>query len=335
MTDAGGEGHRGRDHGRRQEGGGQAGGMLSPRGALTIDQRTNSLVVRDIPDNVVKIREFIDRRRSAGPSVLIEARLVEMTRQDARSLGVIWGGLWTPRATNGPILDVRGAPPGGPVSGETAGAATPTTAANFPASLGSLLAGATPFGLGIGWLASNFALDLQLQALEGQRRARILSSPSLMTVDNQPATVASGRKFPIISLTGVQGAQQASITFQDVTTRLQVTPRVVGDGRILLTIAREGRGGDRANQHAVPDRSDRRHPADGHPGRRHRRRDRRDRRPSPGSVPERRARGAVAVQDARARVALQERPDRDGPAGVGRVPHGEGGDQPRPGRRAC
>ena len=59
-----------------------------------------------------------------------------MSRTDARSLGVIWGGLWTPRATNGPILDVRGAPPGGPVSGETAGAATPTTAANFPASLG-------------------------------------------------------------------------------------------------------------------------------------------------------------------------------------------------------
>ena len=120
---------------------------------------------------------------------------------------------------------------------EAPGAATPTTAANFPAALGSLLAGATPFGLGIGWLASNFALDLQIQALEGQRRARVLSSPSLLTTDNQPATVASGRKFPIISLTAVQGAQQASITFQDVTTRLQVTPRVVGDGRLVLTIA--------------------------------------------------------------------------------------------------
>ena len=57
-----------------------------------------------------------------------------------------------------------------------------------------------------------------------------------MTIDNQPATVASGRKFPIISITGVQGAQQASVTFQDVTTRLQVTPRVVGDGRIVLNI---------------------------------------------------------------------------------------------------
>ena len=127
---------------------------------------------------------------------------------------------------------------GGPAS-SAVGATTPTTAANFPAALGTvggLLAGATPFGLGLGWLASNFALDLQIQALEGQHRARILSSPSLMTLDNQPATVASGQKFPIISLTGVQGAQQASVTFQDVTTRLQVTPRVVGDRRILMTI---------------------------------------------------------------------------------------------------
>jgi type II secretory pathway component HofQ len=116
------------------------------------------------------------------------------------------------------------------------GAVPPTTAANFPARLGSLLT-ATPFGLGLGWLASNFALDIQLQALEGQRRARVLDSPSLLTVDNQPATVASGQKFPIISITATQGAQQASVTFQDVTTRLQVTPRVVGDGRILLTVA--------------------------------------------------------------------------------------------------
>jgi type IV pilus assembly protein PilQ len=217
---------------------GKSAGMLSPRGQLTVDQRTNSLIVRDVPDNLVKIKAFLEKVDRPAASVLIEARLVEMSRTDARSLGVIWGGAWNPRtSSNGPIIGLQGAPPGGPVSGEAAGAATPTTAANFPAQLGRLLAGATPFGLGMSWLASNFALDIQLQALEGQRRARILSSPSLLTVDNQPATVASGQKFPIISLTSVQGAQQASITFQDVTTRLQVTPRVVADDRLVLTIA--------------------------------------------------------------------------------------------------
>ena len=128
-------------------------------------------------------------------------------------------------------------------------------------TLGGLLAGATPFGLGLGWLASNFALDIQLQALEGQKRARTLSSPSLMTVDNQPATVASGQKFPIISVTSVGGAQQASVTYTDVTTRLQVTPRVVGDGRILMTIAVKDDVFLKLVQRAGLDRPGREHPA--------------------------------------------------------------------------
>jgi type IV pilus assembly protein PilQ len=212
---------------------GKSAGMLSPRGSLTSDQRTNSLIVRDVPDNLAKIREFVAKIDRGAPSVLIEARLVEMSRGDARSLGVIWGGAWTPRTgTNSPVIDMKGAAPEAATPG-----GTPTTAANFPATLGTLLAGATPFGLGIGWLASNFALDLQIQALEGQRRARVLSTPSLLTTDNQPATVASGQKIPIISVTGVGGAQQASVTFQDVTTRLQVTPRVVEGGRILMAIS--------------------------------------------------------------------------------------------------
>ena len=133
---------------------------------------------------------------------------------------------------------MKGAPPGGPVLRGTRGPPPRRPPRTSRPQLGSLLAGATPFGLGIGWLASNFALDLQIQALEGQRRARVLSSPSLLTTDNQPATVASGRKIPIISVTAVGGAQQASVTFQDVTTRLQVTPRVVGDGRTSCSRSR-------------------------------------------------------------------------------------------------
>ena len=87
-------------------------GMLSSRGTLTFDQRTNSLIVRDVPENVEKIREFIERIDRPAQPVLIEARLVEMTRSDARSLGVIWGGIWTPRtSSDGPIVDVRGASP--------------------------------------------------------------------------------------------------------------------------------------------------------------------------------------------------------------------------------
>jgi type IV pilus assembly protein PilQ len=205
-------------------------GLLSPRGELTTDARTNSLIVRDIPENLAKLKEFIAKVDRPTPAILIEARVVELSKRDARSLGVVWGGVFTPRTgQDSPIVDVRGASPGSP----------PGTAVNLPAPFPAITGfAANPFGIAIGWLASNFALDIQLQALEGEGRARVVSSPSLMTLDNEPATLASGTKFPIISLTSVAGAQQASVTFQDVTTRLQVTPRVIaGENRLTLGIA--------------------------------------------------------------------------------------------------
>lgn len=208
---------------------GEERGLLSPRGELTVDARTNSLIVRDIPENLAKIKEFIAKVDRPTPAILIEARIVEISRRDARSLGIVWGGAFNPRTgQDSPIVDVRGAAPGG----------TGGTAVNLPAPAPTIGFGASPFGLAIGWLASNFALDLQLQALEGEGRARVLSSPSIVTLDNEPATLASGRKEPIISVIVVQGAQQAAITFQDVTTRIQVTPRVIpGENKLSLGIA--------------------------------------------------------------------------------------------------
>ncbi|MGH7318047.1 MAG: secretin N-terminal domain-containing protein [Candidatus Rokuibacteriota bacterium] len=210
---------------------GEGKGLLSPRGELTTDPRTNSLIIRDVPDNLAKIKEFIAKVDRPTPAIQIEARVVEMTKRDSRSLGVIWGGSFTPRTgSNSPVVSVTGAAPG---------ADKASSAVSLPAPAASLAGfAANPFGLALGWLASNLALDIQLQALEGEGRARVVSSPSLMTLDNEPATLASGTKFPIISVTVVGGAQQASITFQDVTTRLQVTPRVVaGENKLFLGIA--------------------------------------------------------------------------------------------------
>ncbi len=219
---------------------GKEAGLVSARGNLTVDQRTNAVIVRDIPANVQKIKDFVQRLDKPIPAVQIEARIVEINKDDARRLGVVWGGAFTPRAgANSPIIDVRGgAGPrttGGPAPNV---AAAPSTAANFPAaSLPTPFTAGNLFGLGLGWLASNFALDLSLQALEGEGKARVISSPSLMTLENEPATIASGQKIPIISVVVVGGAAQASVSYSDVTTRLQVVPRVAAeDGRIVLTL---------------------------------------------------------------------------------------------------
>jgi type IV pilus assembly protein PilQ len=162
-----------------------------------------------------------------------------MARDDARTLGVVWGSAFTPRTgSNSPVIDVRGgaAPK---ISGDEIGSVPPSTAANFPA-LAPALTGftATPFGLALGWLASNFALDIQIQALEGERRARLLSAPSLLTLENQPATMASGTDFPVVTAVLINGVLQPTVEFRDVTTRLAVTPRLVaGENRLLLNIA--------------------------------------------------------------------------------------------------
>jgi type IV pilus assembly protein PilQ len=153
----------------------------------------------------------------------------------------VWGGVFTPRAgPNSPIAVVAGgAGPRAVRGGDAPPSIPPSTAANFPpVPVGAPFTQGNLFGLAFGWLASNLALDISLSALEGENRVRILSTPSLMTLENEPATIASGQKIPIISVIVVAGAPQASVTYSDVTTRLQVVPRVAAeDGRLVLTIA--------------------------------------------------------------------------------------------------
>jgi type IV pilus assembly protein PilQ len=228
----------------QKQGEGKPAGLLSERGTLTIDPRTNSLIVRDVAPYVQKIKEFVSRLDRPTPAVQIEARVVEMTKDDARRLGIVWGGAFTPKTGQGsPIVDVRGGAPRpgaqAAAGGDPPPAVPPSTAGNFPLPpVFSPFTAGNLFGLTFGWLASNLALDITLQALEGDNRARVLSTPSLMTLENEPATIASGQKEPIISVIVVGGAPQASVAYADITTRLQVVPRVAGeDGRLSLTIA--------------------------------------------------------------------------------------------------
>jgi type IV pilus assembly protein PilQ len=111
---------------------GKEAGLLSTRGNVTVDVRTNTLIIRDVPENVAKIREFVNRLDQPTPAVQIEARIVNITKEDARRLGVIWGGAFTPRTgNNSPVIDVRGG--AGPNIAST-GSPPPSNAANFPAA---------------------------------------------------------------------------------------------------------------------------------------------------------------------------------------------------------
>ncbi len=212
--------------------------LLTRRGGVIIDERTNSLIVRDVPDNLDRIKRFVDTVDKPTSTIQIDARIVEINRSDALTLGVQWGGVGSPNTgKNGPVVNVQGTqgslnPSGSIGTGSTTSAVNlpPGSPLNFPGAAG------TGLGLAIGIIASNFALDAALQALEAEGKAEIISRPSVVTQENQPATVASGESIPIISVLVTGGAQQPQVTFKDVTTRIQVIPRTTPDRKIQLTV---------------------------------------------------------------------------------------------------
>src|SRR5262249_23061870 len=149
---------------------GKPAGLLSSRGQLTIDQRTNSLIVRDIGPYVDRIREFVTKLDRPIPAVQIEAPIVQITKGDARPPCVVWRGAFTPKAgANSPVVNVAGGTgPNVAKGGDSPTTIPPSGAANFPARPFDLpFTQGNLFGLAIGWIASNLALDIQLQALEG------------------------------------------------------------------------------------------------------------------------------------------------------------------------
>ncbi len=201
--------------------------LLTSRGSVLIDERTNSLTMRDLPDNLERIKKFIETVDRPTPLIQVDARIVQINRSDALTLGVQWGGVFTPdTGRNNPVVNVQG----------TQGASS-TSALNFPAGSPSNfpLAGGS-LGLAVGVIASNFRLDAALQALEAEKKVQIISRPSVVTQENQPATVASGESIPIISVLVTGGAGQPQVSFKDVTTRIQVIPRTTPDKKIHLRV---------------------------------------------------------------------------------------------------
>lgn len=217
---------------------GQVSSLLTPRGTVTVDARTNTLVIKDIPDNLNAIRQLVESLDSQVPQVLIEARIVETNDTFAREFGIQWGGDISFSQSNGnptglifpSVLGIAG----GATDGQTPTAGTsanPNFAVNLPAAAGTGSGGA--LGLSLGSVGGAVNLNLRLSALEETGHAKIVSSPKVMALDNQTANISQGTSIPIsvVSAAGVQ------TVFVDATLELDVTPSVTPDGNIRLTIS--------------------------------------------------------------------------------------------------
>lgn len=217
---------------------GQIQGLLSQRGSVSVDERTNTLIVKDISENLESIRVLVESLDAQVPQVLIEARIVETNDTFTKQLGIQWGGDFSFSQANGnptglvfpSVLGVAG----GATDNQTPTAGTsntPNFAVNLPAPVGTGSGGG--IGLTMGSVGGAVNLNLRLTALESAGHARIVSSPKILTLDNREATISQGTSIPIsvVSAAGVQ------TVFVEAVLELRVTPHVTPDGNIQLQIA--------------------------------------------------------------------------------------------------
>ena len=229
--------------------------VLSTRGDVQIDERTNTLIITDLQEKLDTAAELIDTLDQPEPQVEIEARIVQTSSDFAREIGVQWGvaGRVAPELANTTPLSFpnRGNITGraGPIQGPGAGTAAPDPRASGTEVVGTAVnlpvQGPTgAIGLTLGAVNGSFNLDIALSALEQTGQGRILSMPRITTQNNVTAEVKQGIQIPIQTVSN----NTVTVTFQDAALSLQVTPRITVADTIIMTIILDNSAADFSRQ---------------------------------------------------------------------------------------
>jgi type IV pilus assembly protein PilQ len=189
--------------------------IMSRRGDIVVDTRTNTLIIREIPTFLPAVLQLIDNLDTPTAQVMIEARIVETTKSLGRSLGINWG-----------------------FSGVADVAHGNTTNLTFPNNIdGSfrvgLEQGPVIGQIRLGNILDTFNLDVSLTASENQGLLKIVSSPKLAALTNTAALIQSGVQIPVQTTVN----NTTTVIYVDATLKLEVTPQVTAEGTILLTVA--------------------------------------------------------------------------------------------------
>ncbi|MCC3254233.1 type IV pilus secretin PilQ [Xanthomonas campestris] len=215
-----------------QGGGGQGqqdNGFLSPRGRLVADERTNTLMISDVPKKVAQMRELISHIDRPVDQVLIEGRIVIATDTFARDLGAKFGLGGT--HTYGDNVATIG-------SGATGGGVAAGRGLNVNLPTGAFTSGATAPSLAYTLLGSNFNLDLELSALQQEGRGEVISNPRIVTSNQREGVIKQGREIGYVTITGGTAGQAATpnVQFKEVLLELKVTPTITNDNRVFLNM---------------------------------------------------------------------------------------------------
>ncbi len=201
--------------------------VLSSRGTITLDERGSSVIVNDLETNLEKIGALIseiDQETMQARQVMIEARIVEINTDYTKDLGIQWGaGFTKPRASDTIVV-------GGIAQTGGTGFSGNNFLVNLPAAIGSGSGGA----IGFGYIskAANFSLDLQLSAMEQVKKGKVISSPKIMTMNNESAKISQGRNLQVPIAT----ADKTDLKEVPILLTLDVKPRIAPGGAILMNL---------------------------------------------------------------------------------------------------
>jgi len=239
------------------------------RGTIVVDERTNSLILTDIPSSIEKLLKLVDSLDISQPQVEIEARIVSGTRDFARDIGVQFGFVQgnlhrvtvggpntsgtiggtrpsiTPSSTYGAGNSSTGRGASESSSGESAAVSTGTsdnTLGNYNVNLAAQKAFGG-LGVSIGNILDTFLLDAAITAGESKGLAKLISQPKVTAQNNSPATITQGLRFPV----QIVANNTIAVQFQNAALTLTVTPQITYEGNVVLDLKVENNTPDFSN----------------------------------------------------------------------------------------
>ncbi len=216
--------------------------ILTKRGSLIIDDRTNVLIISDLEKNLPLIDDLIQQLDVQIQQVQIEARVVEANGNFEKAFGVKW-----PTSNSGDAkLSIGGSDATWIANGASWNSAwAPINNKTAATGWGADNSIANPAGnLWVSFLSNRFSVNVILQALEKDGKIRIVSNPKVVTQNNKKATILSGRKIPYPTS---QGNGAITVAFADANLQLDVTPQITSDGTIIMDLKIEKSEADFSN----------------------------------------------------------------------------------------
>ncbi|QYJ78629.1 type IV pilus secretin PilQ [Shewanella acanthi] len=199
--------------------------LLSPRGSVAVDERTNTVLVKDTSESIENVHRLIEVLDIPIRQVVIESRMVTVKDNVSEDLGIRWG-ITDQQGTKGTSGTLEGAE-------SIAGGVVPSIDSRLNVNLPAAVSTPTSIAFNVAKMADGTILDLELSALEQENKGEIIASPRITTSNQKAAYIEQGVEIPYVQSTS-SGA--TSVTFKKAVLSLRVTPQITPDNRVILDL---------------------------------------------------------------------------------------------------